>query len=57
MEIDGFPAAVADGADGLPSLLQVIPGGRIRVTMQGQGVTAKDLVAAASSMDLAKLAR
>jgi hypothetical protein len=56
-EIGGFPAAVADGADGLPSLLQVIPGGRIRVTMKGQGVTGKDLVAAASSMDLAKLAR
>jgi hypothetical protein len=56
-EISGFAAAVADGADGLPSLLQVIPGGRIRVTMQGQGVTGKDLVAAASSMDLAKLAR
>jgi hypothetical protein len=57
MEIDGFPAAVADGADGLPSLLQVIPGGRIRVTMQGQGVSGKDLAAAAASMDLAKLVR
>jgi hypothetical protein len=56
-EIGGFPAAVADGADGLPSLLQVIPGGRIRVTMQGHGVTGKDLAAAAATMDLAKLVR
>jgi hypothetical protein len=54
-EIAGFPAVVADGADGLPSLLQVIPGGRIRVTMQGYGVTWKDLAASASSIDLAKL--
>lgn len=56
VEIGGFPAAVADGVDGLPSLLQVSPGGRIRVTMQGYGVTGKELAAAASSMDLAKLA-
>lgn len=56
-EIGGFPAAVADGVDGLPSLLQVIPGGRIRVSMQGYGVTWNDLAAAASSIDLAKLAR
>ncbi len=56
-EIGGFPAVVADGADGLPSLLQVIPGGRIRVTMQGNGVSAKDLAAAAASMNLASLVR
>lgn len=56
-EIGGFPAVVADGADGLPSLLQVIPGGRIRVTMQGHRVSAKDLSAAAASMDLASLVR
>jgi len=57
VEIGGFPAVVADGAEGLPSLLQVRPDGRIRVTMQGWGVTGKDLAAAASSMDLAKLAK
>lgn len=56
-EVRGFPAVVADGADGLPSLLQVIPAGRIRVTMQGYGVSGADLAAAASSMDLAKLSR
>jgi len=54
-EIGGFPATVADGVDGLPSLLQVIPAGRIRVTMEGQGVAGKDLVAAAASIDLANL--
>ncbi len=56
VEIGGFPAAVADGAGGAPSVLQVCPGGRIRVTMKGYGVTGKELAAAASSMDLAKLA-
>ncbi|MCU0231287.1 MAG: hypothetical protein MUC67_07895 [Acidobacteria bacterium] len=54
-QVHGVPAAVADGADGLPSLLQIIPDGRIRITMQAYGVSAKDLVAAATAIDFSKL--
>jgi hypothetical protein len=54
-QIHGVPAAVADGADGLPSLLQVMPGGRIRITMQAYGVSGGELVAAATSIDFSKL--
>lgn len=55
-EVAGFPAAVAAGQDGLPSLLQVSPGGRVRLTMTGYGVTTAELVKAAESVDLARLA-
>ncbi len=55
-EIAGFPAAVAPGQDGLPSLVQVSPGGRILVLLSAYGVAPAELVKAAGSVDLPRLA-